>query len=737
MRPGGLHERDLSLRFNLLSDALVGALVRDRLVMASLPRVLELCMAGMIDDFPALRPHHRHAWHMFLVQLAHLATEGRDIPTDAEGWATALRDLSPGWRRDEPWHLVAPPGAPAFLQPPVPEGSDGGFRSEHVTPDEIDILVTSRRHESKPGRMRRAQPQDWAFALVAVQTMGGYEGKGAYGIARMNGGYGSRVFVGLRPEGGAGAHVRRDLLALREKRVAFRGSAQGFRKGGVRLLWLEPWDGATQVPMTRLHPAAIEVCRRLRLAGDGGRILALRASSAKARIATPDGFAGVTGDPWAPVECGEDRKILTITADGFDWRRLKDVLFGMPDGGRSYELPPLARPTDVDAPGSTLVCMALARGQSRTEGFHSRVVPLKDAAALRALREGTRERGRLRTLAREMAEDASRAVNRCLRIALHLLLQKEGEEVRFDNGFATTLVEGWVDRFHHRVDGPFLDLLFSAAASDAAAAATRMRWRATLRAACSDILFEATSEAPLGVAYLASTSLRARVFLAGALRKHLPPEVDERAAAIPAAAPAAVHLLERVTRAFRDRSLARDFVVRLSDIGDDTVGAQWDALRDSGMLDDWRAFGDDERGRLVTVAVIAVLLRARHNPAIPFGAALVRAGLTERRLAELLAAGPSELRSWLPRLARRLAAGNVEGNWRQPCRLLWFADRDQHAAERERAMINRTFFATLHREEQAAEEEVDGPEPVERNPMGSSDLPTPQNSPAASSLPEA
>jgi CRISPR system Cascade subunit CasA len=729
MRATRERKGDVSLRFNLLSDALIGALVGDRLVTVSLPRVLDLCMAGTVEDFPALRPHHRHAWHMFLVQLAYLATEGREVPTDAEGWRTALRELSPEWRRDEPWHLVAPPEAPAFLQPPVPEGSDGGFRSEHVTPDEIDILVTSRRHESKPGRMRRAQPQDWVFALVAVQTMGGYEGKGAYGIVRMNGGYGSRVFVGLRPEGGAGAHVRRDLLALREKHLAFRRSARGFRRDGVRLLWLEPWDGATQLPMTHLHPAVIEVCRRLRLAGDGGRILALRASSAKARIATPDGFAGVSGDPWAPVEWGEDRKILTITGGGFDSRRLKDVLFGTPDAGRSYELPLLARPTDVDMPGSTLVCMALARGQSRTEGFHSRVIPLKDAAALRALRDGTRERGRLRDLASEMAEDASKAVSRCLRIALHLLLRKEAGEVRFDNNFAASVVEGWVDRFHRRVDGQFLDLLFSAAANDAAAAAARMRWQATLRAACWEVLSRAISEAPPGVAYRASASLRARVFLADALRKHLPPEVDDRAAAIPAAAPPAVHLLERVTDALRDRSLARDFVVRLSDFDDDASGAQWEALRDSRMLDDWREFSADERGRLVTVAVSAVLLRGRHNPAIPFGAALFRVGLSERRLAELLAAGLPELRSSLPRLARRMAAGNVEGNWRQPCRLLWFADRDQDAADRERAMINRAFFATLRREEQAAKEEVDGPDPVERNPMGSSDFPTPQPSP--------
>ena len=55
------------------------------------------CTAALMADdviaFPALRPHQRHAWHAFLVQLGAMAIhrDGKDAPPeDADKWAKVI-----------------------------------------------------------------------------------------------------------------------------------------------------------------------------------------------------------------------------------------------------------------------------------------------------------------------------------------------------------------------------------------------------------------------------------------------------------------------------------------------------------------------------------------------------------------------------------------------------------------------------------------------------------------------
>ena len=55
---------------NLLTNPLISASTAQRL---SLPGLLAAMACGEVTGFPALRPHQRPAWHMFLVQLAALA----------------------------------------------------------------------------------------------------------------------------------------------------------------------------------------------------------------------------------------------------------------------------------------------------------------------------------------------------------------------------------------------------------------------------------------------------------------------------------------------------------------------------------------------------------------------------------------------------------------------------------------------------------------------------------------
>ena len=101
---------------------------------------------------------------------------------------------------DEPWRLVVDDRSkPAFLQPPVPK--DVTLNKDVATPDALDLLITARNHDLKQAIARRADPEDWIFALVSLQTGEGYGGgSGGYqGIARMNGGWSSRPMMALAP----------------------------------------------------------------------------------------------------------------------------------------------------------------------------------------------------------------------------------------------------------------------------------------------------------------------------------------------------------------------------------------------------------------------------------------------------------------------------------------------------------------------------------------------------------
>jgi CRISPR system Cascade subunit CasA len=174
-------------------------------------------MRDEITSFPALRAHQRHAWHSFLVLLAanaiHRARLSEPPETEPE-WLTLLRSLTPDYTDDAPWCLVSPPDRAAFLQPPIPGGKLAELNKLITTPDQLDMLVTAKNHDLKQTLMAAAQPDDWIFALLTLQTMQGFLGAGNYGISRMNRGYGNRAALGIAPPGGPGAHVRRDVLRL-------------------------------------------------------------------------------------------------------------------------------------------------------------------------------------------------------------------------------------------------------------------------------------------------------------------------------------------------------------------------------------------------------------------------------------------------------------------------------------------------------------------------------------------
>lgn len=355
---------------NLLSDPLIST----QSGRFSLPGVFAALARDEVRRWPALRPHQRPPWHMVLVQLGALALHHASHETlpETEGeWRELLLGLTAS--DPQPWALIGQDDRPAFLQPPAPPGLSW---TRIETPDGIDMLITARNHDLKQQVAWEAEAEDWIFALVSLQTMEGYGGRGNFGIARMNGGSSSRPLLGLAPatlDGGdpdPSSWWRRDIARLLVIRQERREEAPG-RPGGPALLWTLAWPEGQQLALAELDPWAIEVCRRIRLTEDDGRIAARRANSAEARIAAK-AFKGVTGDPWAPVSAGQDSKGLTLGEADFTYRKLCDLMFT-----GEWHLAPLARPGPDEGP-SLLVAEALSRGNSKTDGFKSRVVPVPE-----------------------------------------------------------------------------------------------------------------------------------------------------------------------------------------------------------------------------------------------------------------------------------------------------------------------------------------------------------------------
>jgi CRISPR system Cascade subunit CasA len=446
---------------DLLADPIIRARFADGATEAlSLPALYAALMADKVESFTALRPHQRHPWHALLCQLGALACLRAGLaesPGDAETWRAILRALTPGFPEGEPWRLVSPPEKPAFLQAPV--GPLSGL-NPLGTPDELDMLVTAKNHDVKGARLGQALPDDWLFALVALQTAEGFLGAGNFGVSRMNGGFANRPAVGLAPRGGVGAHVRRDISRMVALAEAI-ADAHDYDEDGPALLWLLPWDGAAQLKRRALHPFYIEICRRVRLAQENGLISAHVGGSKAARIAMAKEEAGVTGDPWTPIEeTKEGIKSLTVDARGFDYRRLSAILFS-----NGFQPAPLQKfGPGEGGEGWTVLCRALARGQGKTEGYHERRVPVPPPLVAR-FRQG--DVGELGGIAQERISQAG-AVRSALRLGLMTLFQNGPKPEDYDprNKSSSDHAEPHLDRLQDAIDGDFFERLFEEAQAE-------------------------------------------------------------------------------------------------------------------------------------------------------------------------------------------------------------------------------------------------------------------------------
>ena len=503
--------------FNILTEPVIRMDTAAGRREASLPGVYAALVADDVVAFPALRPYPRHAWHAFLVQLGAMAMHRAGVaepPSEAGKWTGLIRGLTPDWPDDEPWQLVVDDiTKPAFMQPPAKSaGKLAEYKSTVATPDELDLLVTSKNHDLKSAVVSDANADDWLFALVNLQTMEGFGGAGNYGVSRMNGGLGSRPAFSLAPSTRPGAHARRDIIALLEQHSSLLSGA------GHSLLWTLPWDGAAAEALTldRLAPLYVEVCRRVRLRSDGnGRLYAIRTSSRAARI-NAKSVNGVTQDPWTPVDLRDKKgnKALTLPGGGFTYRRVVDYM-----DAAKFTLPVLAKPTPAEqrSPDTMqLVARAMVRGQGKTEGHYERIIPIRSKARTAMMRGGNAA-GDLGSIAQDRIADIA-AVQRILGHAIATFAARGDSSNTSPE--QRQMARRWLNRLDEILDASFFEKLQDEIVEDDRAERDRIRneWRLDVVGKARRILHDATDSLPCPAMFRDKARVNAEGLFEGRVR---------------------------------------------------------------------------------------------------------------------------------------------------------------------------------------------------------------------------
>ena len=446
------------MKYSILDDSLIEVRYKGgEKKYTNLPHIFSELMDDNIISFEGLQPHQQQPWYSFLVQLAAMAVARKNngnIPTDTKKWSQMLIGLADGSKAA--WHLVVEDvSKPAFMQTPIPEGSldEAGYKSDIETPDELDMLVTSKNHDIKGNRILNPEPQHWLYALLTLQTMEGFLGRGNYGIVRMNGGFGNRPFVGVAPKLTWGVRFERDVNVLLQNRSAI---SDMYDQKGHTLLWVSEWDGAknSAIPLSDCDPFFMEICRRIRFTEHEEMILCNRTNTKSARISTPDNLNGRTEDPWTPIE-KKGVKALTLGESGFTYELVQQLLLG-----EEYSTPIALEFKEDEKNGAYLISQALVRGQGKTDGLHRRIVHVPSNVSVQLFgNTSTKEQLAKRAKQRiSLVEDVQRKV---LRPALSSLLSSGADQkVDYEK------VKPWIVNFDQEIDRRFFESLWASVELD-------------------------------------------------------------------------------------------------------------------------------------------------------------------------------------------------------------------------------------------------------------------------------
>ncbi|MCU7904948.1 MAG: type I-E CRISPR-associated protein Cse1/CasA [Candidatus Thiodiazotropha sp. (ex Epidulcina cf. delphinae)] len=429
---------------NLLTEPVFRIRTSQGLQTLSLPALLAALGGDEVASLPGLQRHQEDPFHIFLCYLAATVLDRQGVvdPRQSEDfWLDGIRKLT-GRDDDAAWTLVVEDVTkPAFMQPAMSATTDvKQLKPNASTPDELDILPTAKNHDIKTARALKPQADEWSYALISLQTMAGYFGRGNFGVARMNGGFASRPCVELQKDRTSSGRWQRGVSRLLALRPELLETPWPYQDDGEVLLWRLPWNGISSFSLNELDPFFIEIARIVRLVEKENRLVAMAKPSRAARIQAKDQL-GVMGDPWIPLNAGKKKlTALTVSATGLTPDLLQKLIFE--DG-----LTPAAmQKPALDEIGKPVWFYAsvLVRGQGTTDGFHSIHLPIPTKVGF-ALFGGGRQRDRLGRLSKEGLNDAKTVQNKALKVALFSLLEAGPDKVNFDK----REVSAWVDQSAH------------------------------------------------------------------------------------------------------------------------------------------------------------------------------------------------------------------------------------------------------------------------------------------------
>ncbi|UCF90213.1 MAG: type I-E CRISPR-associated protein Cse1/CasA [Desulfobacterales bacterium] len=475
---------------NLLMDEVFRVVLANKIVRRSLPGLLQALGQDQVDALAGVQRHQADIFHIFLCYLAGsvLVESGRGDPNQpSEFWIDGLRALA-GRNDDCAWELVVEdPTKPAFMQPPAPSKQifETDYKPKAETPDSLDVLQSAKNHDLKATRARKSDIEAWVLALIGHQTASGFLGQGKFGIARMNGGFGSRVCVGWKANSRSGMRFHRDVKVLLAHRKTLLKAPYPYVDGGLTCLWIEPWDGKTGLSLSQLDPFFIEVARRIRLV-DCGSIVALGTTSKTTRIAA-QALKGNVGDPWTPIKVSSS-SALTPSANGFHPGLLRNLIFQ-----DDYELSPVQIPTSNE--GSGWFCASsLVRGQGTTDGFREASIRVP-ARVQPILFGGGNARDRLAELSKIGLEMAAGVQNKCLRPALYALMEGGPDSVNFGKREISVWVGSQSRSFLTAWQPLYFDWLWTTLDAEDDVAALRP-WVQNLKGLARDVLEKAFRSCP-------------------------------------------------------------------------------------------------------------------------------------------------------------------------------------------------------------------------------------------------
>ncbi len=426
---------------NLLTDPLFRVVTAKGMARLSLPGILYKLGQNEISHFVGIQQHQYDPFHVFLCYLAGaiMAKNNGSVPVQSESfWLKELLKLS-GTAGYDAWQLISDDDAkPAFMQPPLPSGAKK-TTSTINTPDQLDLFVTAKNHDLKRNRAALAELDTWIYALISLQTMSGFSGRGNHGISRMNSGYGNRAIVELTRERSPGQRWIDAVKRLSEHREYILREPFGFNPTGLVLVWLEPWDGGTSLELATLDPFYIEICRRIRLRGQTHVEYAEFYPSTQPRISAKE-LNGVVGDPWLPIELrGISQakksaiKTLTFPPAGITAEHMRRLIFE-----DELQLSALQKPMANWKGDLWLSASVLVRGQGVTEGFHYWEVLIPENKTLSIFRRSL-ERDTLEKLSREAITSVATMQYRILKPSVFAYALGAPQNFNLDDPFGNSV----------------------------------------------------------------------------------------------------------------------------------------------------------------------------------------------------------------------------------------------------------------------------------------------------------